>query len=183
MNALFTLFEKAGRRDDAELRLGETQSNASFVYECTHGFSRWIIIAFVIALFGGMLQVVTFDFLGDLVDWLDASSSDRLLDSKGDELVLVAIAIAIVIPMITLVKNLLFHQLLGPNLQKNTIVKLYRTLIASPASYHEEDDPGSTAIVYRGHFRSYHRCCVAVLWLCWLSYRLFRCITFLCRQY
>lgn len=147
MKALFKLFEKTGRRDAKDCQLQETESNWHFVKQCASEFSGWIALAFVISLFGGVLQIITFDFLGELVDWLDSASTDSLLQDRGADLVWVAIAIALVIPTITLLKNLVFHQLLGPNLQKNTIVKLYRTLIASPASYHEEDDPGSTAIV------------------------------------
>ncbi|MCG7563967.1 ABC transporter ATP-binding protein [Pseudoalteromonas sp. McH1-42] len=147
MKSLFKLFEKLGHKDTFDSQLTPTEHNLPFIRQCAKEFSGWIAIAFVISLFGGLLQIVTFDFLGDLVDWLDSASGSVQLNDKGHTLALVAVAIAVVIPTITLIKNLVFHQLLGPNLQKNTIIKLYRTLIASPASYHEEDDPGSTAIV------------------------------------
>ncbi|QPB81558.1 ATP-binding cassette domain-containing protein [Pseudoalteromonas rubra] len=147
MKSLFKLFEKLGHKDTFDSQLTPAEHNLPFIRQCAKEFSGWIAIAFVISLFGGLLQIVTFDFLGDLVDWLDSASGSVQLNDKGHTLALVAVAIAVVIPTITLIKNLVFHQLLGPNLQKNTIIKLYRTLIASPASYHEEDDPGSTAIV------------------------------------
>ncbi|WP_194868327.1 ABC transporter ATP-binding protein [Pseudoalteromonas sp. PPB1] len=147
MKSLFKLFEKLGHKDTFDSQLTPAKHNLPFIRQCAKEFSGWIAIAFVISLFGGLLQIVTFDFLGDLVDWLDSASGSVQLNDKGHTLALVAVAIAVVIPTITLIKNLVFHQLLGPNLQKNTIIKLYRTLIASPASYHEEDDPGSTAIV------------------------------------
>ncbi|ALU43685.1 ABC transporter ATP-binding protein [Pseudoalteromonas rubra] len=147
MKSLFKLFEKLGHKDTSDSQLTPAEHNLPFIRQCAKEFSGWIAIAFVISLFGGLLQIVTFDFLGDLVDWLDSASSNVQLNDKGHTLALVAIAIAVVIPTITLIKNLVFHQLLGPNLQKNTIIKLYRTLISSPASYHEEDDPGATAIV------------------------------------
>ncbi|KZN57800.1 hypothetical protein N474_07415 [Pseudoalteromonas luteoviolacea CPMOR-2] len=147
MKSLFKLFEKIGHKDTFNSQLNETKHNLPFVLQCSKEFTGWIIVAFTIALLGGILQIVTFDFLGELVDWLDTSGSRTQLNDKGHDLIIVAVAIAVVIPSITLFKNLIFHQLLGPNLQKNTIIKLYRTLIGSPASYHEEDDPGSTAIV------------------------------------
>ena len=147
MKALFKLFEKLGHKDPFDSQLRETAHNFAFIRQCTKEFSGWIIIAFCIALFGGVLQIVTFDFLGDLIDWLDMTHDRTQLNEKGLELTLVAFTIAVIIPLITLLKNLIFQQLLGPNLQKNTLIKLYRTLIASPASYHEEDDPGETAIV------------------------------------
>ncbi|MCO7190944.1 MULTISPECIES: ABC transporter ATP-binding protein [unclassified Pseudoalteromonas] len=147
MKPLFTLFEKIGHKDTFDSQLHEAEHNLSFIRQCAKEFSGWIAVAFIISLLGGLLQIVTFDFLGELVDWLDTSGDKTQLNNKGYQLALFAVAIAVVIPALTLVKNLVFHQLLGPNLQKNTIVKLYRTLIASPASYHEEDDPGSTAIV------------------------------------
>ncbi|KZX01583.1 hypothetical protein JL49_04265 [Pseudoalteromonas luteoviolacea] len=147
MKSLFKLFERLGHKDTFDSQLNEAQHNLPFIRQCSQEFSSWIALAFIIALLGGVLQIVTFDFLGELVDWLDTSGDRAQLNGKGVDLVIIAIAIAIVIPTITLGKNLVFHQLLGPNLQKNTIIKLYRTLIGSPASYHEEDDPGSTAIV------------------------------------
>ncbi|KAF7787528.1 hypothetical protein PRUB_a4632 [Pseudoalteromonas rubra] len=147
MKSLFKLFEKLGHKDTFDSQLTPAEHNLPFIRQCTKEFSGWIAIAFIISLLGGLLQIVTFDFLGDLVDWLDSASGSVQLNDKGHTLALVAVAIAVVIPTITLIKNLVFHQLLGPNLQKNTIIKLYRTLIASPASYHEEDDPGATAIV------------------------------------
>ncbi|WP_125721555.1 ABC transporter ATP-binding protein [Pseudoalteromonas rubra] len=147
MKSLFKLFEKLGHKDTFTSQLTPAEHNLPFIRQCAKEFSGWIVIAFVISLLGGLLQIVTFDFLGDLVDWLDSASGSVELNDKGHTLALVAVAIAVVIPTITLIKNLVFHQLLGPNLQKNTIIKLYRTLIASPASYHEEDDPGATAIV------------------------------------
>ncbi|MDK1288618.1 ABC transporter ATP-binding protein [Pseudoalteromonas umbrosa] len=147
MKSLFKLFEKLGHKDAIDSQLHEADHNLPFIRQCTKEFSSWIVVAFFISLLGGILQIVTFDFLGELVDWLDTASSSLALNDKGYELAIVAITIAVLIPTITLVKNLVFHQLLGPNLQKNTLIKLYRTLIASPASYHEEDDPGSTAIV------------------------------------
>lgn len=147
MKRLFKLFEKLGHIHAIHPRLSETEHNVAFVRQCSKEFSTWMCVAFGIALLGGILQVVTFDFLGDLVDLLSTESNSSPFDDKGFDLIAIAIAIAVVIPTITLFKNLIFHQLLGPNLQKNTMVKLYRTLISSPASYHEEDDPGSTAIV------------------------------------
>ncbi|AOT06843.1 ABC transporter ATP-binding protein [Pseudoalteromonas luteoviolacea] len=147
MKSLFKLFEKMGHTDTFDSQLNEAPHNLPFIRQCTKEFSGWIVVAFVISLLGGILQIVTFDFLGELVDWLDTASDNTKLNEKGAELAFIAIAIALVIPTITLFKNLVYHQLLGPNLQKNTLIKLYRTLIASPASYHEEDDPGSTAIV------------------------------------
>lgn len=147
MKSLFKLFEKMGHKDTFDSQLDEAPRNLPFIRQCTKEFSGWIVVAFVISLLGGILQIVTFDFLGELVDWLDTASENTKINEKGAELALIAIAIAVVIPTITLFKNLVFQQLLGPNLQKNTLIKLYRTLIASPASYHEEDDPGSTAIV------------------------------------
>ncbi|WP_046007239.1 ABC transporter ATP-binding protein [Pseudoalteromonas rubra] len=147
MKSLFKLFERLGHKDTFDSQLTPAEHNLPFIRQCAKEFSGWVAIAFVISLLGGLLQIVTFDFLGDLVDWLDSASDSVQLNDKGHTLALVAVAIAVVIPTITLIKNLVFHQLLGPNLQKNTIIKLYRTLIASPASYHEEDDPGSTAIV------------------------------------
>ncbi|KZN62775.1 ABC transporter ATP-binding protein [Pseudoalteromonas luteoviolacea] len=147
MKSLFKLFERLGHKDIFDSQLNEAQHNLPFIRQCSKEFSSWIALAFIIALLGGVLQIVTFDFLGELVDWLDTSGDRAQLNGKGVDLAIIAIAIAIVIPTITLGKNLVFHQLLGPNLQKNTIIKLYRTLIGSPASYHEEDDPGSTAIV------------------------------------
>ncbi|KZN61836.1 hypothetical protein N473_21855 [Pseudoalteromonas luteoviolacea CPMOR-1] len=147
MKSLFKLFEKMGHKDTFDSQLDEAPNNLPFIRQCTKEFSGWIVVAFVISLLGGILQIITFDFLGELVDWLDTANDNTKLNEKGAELALIAIAIAVVIPTITLFKNLVFQQLLGPNLQKNTLIKLYRTLIASPASYHEEDDPGSTAIV------------------------------------
>ncbi|KZN29010.1 hypothetical protein N480_09590 [Pseudoalteromonas luteoviolacea S2607] len=147
MKSLFKLFERLGHKDTFDSQLNEAHHNLPFIRQCSKEFSSWIALAFIIALLGGVLQIVTFDFLGELVDWLDTSGDRAQLNEKGVDLAIIAIAIAIVIPTITLGKNLVFHQLLGPNLQKNTIIKLYRTLIGSPASYHEEDDPGSTAIV------------------------------------
>ncbi|OCQ20822.1 hypothetical protein A7985_13570 [Pseudoalteromonas luteoviolacea] len=147
MKSLFKLFERIGHKDTFDSQLKAAQHNLPFIRQCAKEFSGWVAVAFTVALLGGMLQIVTFDFLGELVDWLDTAHNRTLLNNKGYDLALVAIAIAVVIPTITLIKNLVFHQLLGPNLQKNTIIKLYRTLIASPAIYHEEDDPGATAIV------------------------------------
>ncbi|MCF2856655.1 ABC transporter ATP-binding protein/permease [Pseudoalteromonas sp. SMS1] len=147
MKSLFKLFEKIGHKETLDHHLSEAKHNLPFIRQCSKEFSGWIIIAFTIALLSGILQIATFDFLGELIDWLDTTSNQAQLNEKGDELAIVAIIIAFIIPAITLLKNLTFHQLLGPNLQKNTIIKLYQTLIGSPASYHEEDDPGSTAIV------------------------------------
>lgn len=147
MKLLFKLFEKLGHIDAFQSHLSETKHNLTFIRQCSKEFSIWMGVAFGVALLGGILQIVTFDFLGELVDWLNTESSSSLFEDKGYDLVVMAIAIAVVIPIITLLKNLVFHQLLGPNLQKNAMVKLYRTLISSPASYHEEDEPGSTAIV------------------------------------
>lgn len=147
MKSLFRLFENLGRREASREFLHPTPDNYSYVRQCSEEFSNWILIAFCLAVVGGVLQIITFDFLGELVDWLDTAPPNSLLNQKGNDLALVAIGISVVIPTITILKNLVFHQLLGPNLQKNAIVKLYRTLISAPASYHEEDDPGSTAIV------------------------------------
>ncbi|MBQ4837693.1 ABC transporter ATP-binding protein [Pseudoalteromonas luteoviolacea] len=147
MKSLYKRFEKIGQKDSFDSQLYQAKHNLLFIQQCSKEFSSWIAIAFVIALFGGILQIVTYDFLGSLVDWLDNVGNQSQLNGKGHDLIFIAIAIAVVIPTITLIKNLVFHQLLGPNLQKNTIIKLYRTLIGTPASYHEEDDPGATAIV------------------------------------
>ncbi|WP_242108600.1 ABC transporter ATP-binding protein [Luteimonas aquatica] len=107
---------------------------------------RGIFVAlFVVGLFGSLVEVAVFDYLGRLVDMAKDVPSDGFFRRHGSELLWMAFVILIARPVLFGLHNLLVHQTLTPGLTARIRWQQHRHVVRQSLSFFQNDYAGRVA--------------------------------------
>ncbi|MTH98406.1 ABC transporter ATP-binding protein [Roseibium sp. RKSG952] len=107
----------------------------------------WPILACVSATSAvvAILEVLVFTFLGDLVNWLSGENPDSFFADNTWHLVGMGLVILVLLPVITGVFELLFHQGLMGTYPMSVRWRVHRYLLRQSVSFYQNDFAGRIA--------------------------------------
>lgn len=104
-----------------------------------------ILASSLFAIAIAVVEVLMFAFLGDIVDWLAASTPATLWDEKGVELVLIGLMVVVLYPLLYLIGEAISHQGLMGNFAMRARWVSHRYLLRQSISFYQDDFAGRVA--------------------------------------
>ncbi len=107
----------------------------------------WPILA-AISVLGALIaifEVAVFSFLGDLVNWLQSSDRATFFADKGGMLAWMGLVILVILPLLTLAWETLFHQSLMGNYPMSVRWRVHRYLLRQSIGFYQNDFAGRIA--------------------------------------
>lgn len=108
--------------------------------------AKWLLLAV-----GGLSamvaigEVMLFGFLGDLVDWLDASTPAAFFQERGGQLAMMAGLVLIGLPVTNFIFTLIVHQSLLGNLPMSARWRMHRRMLGQSVSFFADEFAGRIA--------------------------------------
>ena len=115
---------------------------------CWH-YSRdawpWLLATSLLSALIAVGEVVLYAFLGQLVDWLSASSPATFLEEEGARLILIGVFVVVALPLMVLASSLLTHQTLIGNMPMGSRWRIHRHLLHQSMSFFADEFAGRIA--------------------------------------
>lgn len=142
MKAVFNWFET--RIDPYPLSTPEQppRSLAAFCLYFLRGAKRWLLFMSLTSAAMALIEVVTFSFIGGLVDWMGNADRATFLAQDGDTLVLMAVFLLVIVPTMSLLNNGAIGQMLLGNLPQRIRWMAHRYLLRQSIGYFENEFAG-----------------------------------------
>ncbi len=107
----------------------------------------WPVLA-AVSVTGALIavfEVMVFSFLGDLVNWLSTENRESFFTDNAWRLLWMAAVILIILPVLSAIWELLFHQGLMGNYPMNARWRMHRYLLRQSLSFYHNDFAGRIA--------------------------------------
>lgn len=115
---------------------------------CWH-YSReawpWLLATSLLSALIAVGEVILYGFLGQLVDWLSASTPSTFLEEEGGRLMLIGVFVVAVLPLLILASSLLTHQTLIGNMPMGARWRIHRHLLRQSMSFFADEFAGRIA--------------------------------------
>ncbi len=116
-----------------------------FIWYYTEPF-KWLLLgSMVISAFMAGIELLIFDFIGSLVDWLGASGRDSFFADHRQQLLLMALIVVIIWPLSALLDDMVTHQGLLGNFSMQIRWRGHRYLLRQSTSFFADDFAGRLA--------------------------------------
>jgi ATP-binding cassette subfamily B multidrug efflux pump len=114
----------------------------AFCWHYTRPMWPWIAIMSVLTALISVVEVIIFSFIGDLVDWLTASSPATFLVDRGTSLALMAALIVLGLPLLAFAQSVFKHQTLYGNYPMRVRWQAHRYILGQSLSFFHNDFAG-----------------------------------------
>ncbi|GJL90199.1 MAG: multidrug ABC transporter ATP-binding protein [Minwuia thermotolerans] len=118
---------------------------AGFVWYFTRPFLPLILASSCFAISIAVVEVLMFSMLGNIVDWLTATTPDRLWSEHGTSLILVGLMVVVLYPLLDLIGESISHQGLYGNFAMRTRWVAHRYLLRQSMAFYQDDFAGRIA--------------------------------------
>ncbi|MDO4642689.1 MAG: ABC transporter ATP-binding protein [Cardiobacteriaceae bacterium] len=114
----------------------------AFVRHYCKGFYTplWMII--ITGIIIAMLEVLIFGFIGNIVDWLTASSRDTLLQDEGWKLTGMALVILVLLPLTSTISTVARNQMIMGNLPMAARWRMHNYLLGQSMGFYQDEFSG-----------------------------------------
>ncbi len=102
----------------------------------------WLAAMTVLSALLGVGEVLLFGFLGQLIDWMSATSPDAFFVEHGLHLVLMAIVVILALPLGHLLWGLVVHQVMYGNLPMSARWRMHRHLLGQSVGFYADEFAG-----------------------------------------
>ena len=142
---MFNFFEKiVPALNDAEPQQ-PPNTLLAFCLHYTNGYKAPLVVMTILTSLLAILEVQLFGFMGQLVDWLITKSPETLLEDEGRTLLAMSIMVLLIIPLLTLFRSLVVHQVLLGNYPMSIRWFAHRYLLKQSVSFYQDDFAGRIA--------------------------------------
>ena len=114
----------------------------AFLWHYTRPAAPWLALLGFCSMVLGIAEVVLFQFLGNIVDWLSAGDPGTFLAREGDTLVWMAVLLLIVIPGVGALHTMTMHQALAGNFPMIARWQMHRYLIRQSMTFFSNEFAG-----------------------------------------
>ena len=117
----------------------------AFCWHYSKDAAPWLIVMAVLAAIISVGEVMLFGFLGSIVDWLAGASPEGFLEREGDQLILMAVVVLVVLPLAVFLHSLVIHQTLLGNYPMIARWQMHRQLLRQSLSFFANEFAGRVA--------------------------------------
>jgi len=101
----------------------------AFLWHHTKPVWPWVLIMSVCTMFIALGEVMLFQFLGNIVDWLTHAERSTFLQNEGMTLVAMALMVLVGLPLVAGLNSLIMHQILMGNFPMIARWQMHRFLL------------------------------------------------------
>lgn len=112
-NKLFTWFENRIETYPEEAPKTPKSGLIPFIYDATKGMRFYLILLTVLVASVGIIEAVLFQFMGDLVDWVNKFTPTELWQEKGNQILVMLFVALVGIIFVFLSSSIRFQSLQG----------------------------------------------------------------------
>lgn len=102
----------------------------------------WLLAMSVLTAAISVLEIVFFDFMGQLVDWLGKADRAGFMATHGGQLLSMAVLVVLVYPLLVLVQSLIIHQTIFGNYPMIARWLSHRYLLRQSVSFFQDEFAG-----------------------------------------
>jgi ATP-binding cassette subfamily B multidrug efflux pump len=117
----------------------------AFCWHYTKPAAGWLLVMACLSTLIGVGEVVLFQFLGDIVDWLTHADRATFLDDEGTHLVLMGFIVLIGLPGVVGLNSMILHQVLLGNLPMIARWQMHRYLLRHSMTFFANEFAGRVA--------------------------------------
>ncbi|CAK7257122.1 ABC transporter ATP-binding protein/permease [Shinella yambaruensis] len=114
----------------------------AFLWHYTRPAAPWLALLGFCSMVLGIAEVVLFQFLGSIVDWLSAGDPGTFLAREGDTLVWMAALLLLIIPGFGALHTMTMHQALAGNFPMIARWQMHRYLIRQSMTFFSNEFAG-----------------------------------------
>ena len=114
----------------------------AFLWHYTRPAAPWLAVLGICSMVLGIAEVLLFQFLGNIIDWLSASDPDTFLAREGGTLVWMAVLLLVVIPGFGALHTMTMHQALAGNFPMIARWQMHRYLIRQSMTFFSNEFAG-----------------------------------------
>ncbi|MCP8893999.1 ABC transporter ATP-binding protein/permease [Shinella daejeonensis] len=114
----------------------------AFLWHYTRPAAPWLILLGVCSMVLGVAEVVLFQFLGNIIDWLSGSDPETFLAREGKTLIWMAALLLLIIPGFGALHTLTMHQALAGNFPMIARWQMHRYLIRQSMTFFSNEFAG-----------------------------------------
>ncbi|MEO1101492.1 MAG: ABC transporter ATP-binding protein [Pseudomonadota bacterium] len=102
----------------------------------------WLAVMTVLSALLGVGEVLLFGFLGQLIDWMSATSPDAFFVEHGLHLIVMAVVVILALPLGHLLWGLVVHQVMYGNLPMSARWRMHRHLLGQSVGFYADEFAG-----------------------------------------
>ena len=114
----------------------------AFLWHYTRPAAPWLALLGFCSMVLGIAEVVLFQFLGNIVDWLSAGDPGTFLSREGDTLIWMAALLLVLIPGFGALHTMTMHQALAGNFPMIARWQMHRYLIRQSLAFFSNEFAG-----------------------------------------
>ncbi|WP_434058487.1 ABC transporter ATP-binding protein [Coralliovum pocilloporae] len=117
----------------------------TFIIHYARPFWPLLAVTSLLATVVGVLDVLLFSFVGDIVDWLSSSNRETFWQDHSSDLLVMGILTLIVLPVLKFIYEAILHQGLLGNFAMRIRWQAHRYLLRQSLAYFQDDFAGRLA--------------------------------------
>jgi ATP-binding cassette, subfamily B, multidrug efflux pump len=114
----------------------------AFLLHYSRPLLPWLLAMSVLTAAISVLEIVFFDFMGQLVDWLGKADRAGFMASHGRQLLGMAVLVVLVYPLLVLLQSLIIHQTIFGNYPMIARWLSHRYLLRQSVSFFQDEFAG-----------------------------------------
>ncbi|WP_105384142.1 ABC transporter ATP-binding protein [Neorhizobium alkalisoli] len=114
----------------------------AFLWHYTKPVWPWVVIMSTCTMLIAIGEVMLFQFLGDIVDWLSNADRTTFLQTEGMKLVFMAFVVLVALPLIAGFNSLIMHQILMGNFPMIARWQMHRFLLRHSMTFFANEFAG-----------------------------------------
>ena len=139
---MFGWFERRLNPYPAEAPTLPPQGLFAFLWHYTRPAAPWLALLGFCSMVLGVAEVVLFQFLGNIVDWLSAGDPSTFLAREGNTLIWMAVLLLVLIPGFGALHTMTMHQALAGNFPMIARWQMHRYLIRQSMTFFSNEFAG-----------------------------------------
>jgi ATP-binding cassette subfamily B multidrug efflux pump len=114
----------------------------AFLWHYTRPAAPWLLLLGLCSMALGIVEVVLFQFLGNIIDWLSNSDPNTFIAREGGTLVWMAVLLLVILPGVGALHTMTMHQALAGNFPMIARWQMHRYLIRQSMSFFSNEFAG-----------------------------------------
>ena len=114
----------------------------AFLWHYTKPAAPWLFVLGFCSMALGIAEVLLFQFLGNIVDWLSAGDPGTFLAREGNTLIWMAVLLLVLIPGFGALHTMTMHQALAGNFPMIARWQMHRYLIRQSMAFFSNEFAG-----------------------------------------
>ena len=116
-----------------------------FLWHYSRPAAPWLFAMMLLTIVIGVGEVMLFQFLGNIVDWLSGADRASFLEREGGKLAFIGIVVLVVLPLANLAHTLISHQVLLGNYPMVARWTMHRYLLRQSMNFFSNEFAGRVA--------------------------------------